>query len=167
MLSPLLLCTDMRGGESWGGGCGREPVQDLPVEMSGPGSAQCQQGKISWMSPSLALKPSFITSSPAFYPAWLPLPCPPKAFPLSLEKRWAETLSCLFLFLLSFPCPGLCSCTSLWQSLPSVPLQTFYVRELLSVGMEVKIQLEMIKSTGLALSTPEDLSSVRHEGETS
>lgn len=30
-----------------GGGCGREPMQDLPVEMSGPGLAHCQQGQIS------------------------------------------------------------------------------------------------------------------------
>lgn len=165
MLSFLLLCTDMRGRESWGGGCGREPMQDLPVEMSGPGLAHCQQGQISWMSPSLAVKPFFITSSPASYLAWLLTPCPPKAFPLSLEKRWADTLSCLFLLLLSFACTGLCSFTSLWQTLPSVPPQTFYVSELLSVGMEVKIQLEMIKSTASALSTPEDLSSVRHERE--
>lgn len=119
----------------------------------------------SWMSPSLAVKPLFITSSPASYPAWLLLPCPPKPFPLSLTKRWAETFSCLFLFFLFFPSIGLCSCTSLWQSPPSVPLQTFSVSELLLLGMEVKIQLEMVKSTGLALSTPADLSSVRHERE--
>lgn len=66
---------------------------------------------------------------------------------------------------LSLPCVGLCSCTCLWQSLPSLPLQTFSVSELFSVGMEVKIQLETIKSTDLALSAPEDLSSVRHERE--
>lgn len=83
MLSLLLLCTDMRGRESWGGGCGREPMWDLPVEMSGPGLAHWQRGKISWMSPSLAVKHFFITSSPASYPAWL---FPLKHFHCPLKK---------------------------------------------------------------------------------
>lgn len=72
----------------------------------------------------------------------------------------------LSLLALPFPCIGLCSSfTSLWQSLLSLPLQTLSVSKLFSVGMKVKIQLETIKSTGLAISTPKDHPSVRHKRE--
>lgn len=96
------------------------------------------------------------------------LPVPLKHLSIFPPKKMSRDLVLLLsLLVLSFPCVGLCSSfTSLWQSLPSLPLQTLSVSKPFSVGMEVKIQLEMVKSTGLAISTPKDHPSVRHKRET-
>lgn len=96
------------------------------------------------------------------------LPVPLKHLSIFPQKKMSRDLVLLLsLLVLSFPCVGLCSSfTSLWQSLPSLPLQTLSVSKPFSVGMEVKIQLEMVKSTGLAISTPKDHPSVRHKRET-
>jgi len=123
-----------------------------------------------------ALKPFFITSSAASYPVGLLPLCPPArlypacphqaSLPSPSKKMSRDCVLLLSLLPLSFPCVGLCSAfASPWQSLPSLPLQTLSVSKLFSVGMEVKIQLETVKSTGLAISTPHAHHSVRHERE--
>lgn len=176
MLSFLLLCTQTweegAAGEVAGAG---SPCRTCPQRCQVQARRSASRERLvechplqHWnlSSPLPALPLTLLGFS---HPVPLPiytLPVPLKHLSILPQKKMSRDLVLLLsLLALSFPCIDLCSFTSLWQSLPSLPLQSFSVSKLFPVGLEVKIQLEMIKSTGLAICTPKDHPTVRHERE--